>query len=431
MLLPKELVFKDKTSIDEYIESDELNNDIYEVLLQVREADSSLGRYVLKIPLVQVFNEAYYQATKAMHDKHPEEDFYSNYFYDAKSHLVRAYETDLILSVAYVLVAVQENIGRPQKRFLSCIESKIKNDTWYFPFYKQLVEKYQSEGKTFNTTFEFTDIDFDALDSKNWMEITHKYDKACIQSIIAFSDAPAVKLKFLNAIEKQYLVDIQKDDWECMFLEDIKPFLSELRHSIPAADSNAAPAVPKEPENPLRPRVTSLEAQVEKLQARIGELTMENEELKKVQSDERAIKIRDLVWEAKSYPPAIQISILNLLRGLIADQDENWIERFKAEEDRLAKLANSDKDVPAKKTLCLGVATDLMIILLKKAGITAYADNTKMANLISVVTDYSPEKIRQRISSTSAIPKMHQPEIDAVNTIHEDLNIQEKLPDTR
>ena len=431
MILPKELIYKDRMSIDDFIDDDELNNDIYEVLLQVREADSSLGRYVLKIPPVLVFNEAFYQAIKAMNDKHPEEDFYSNYYYDAKSHLVRAYETDLILSITYVYVAAQADLKRPQKRFLTCIENRLKDDTWYFPFFKQLVQKYQNEGKVFHTKFEFSEMDLAVVEFKEWRGITNQYNSTYIQSIIDFCDKPERKLVFLNAIEKQYLEDIQKDDWECMFLPDIKSFLKELRHSISTTVTSPVIEEKKEPENPLAPKVHELEAQVAKLQARVGELTMENEELKTKQSEERAIKIRDLIWEAKSYPPATQISILNLLRGLIADQDENWIEKFKAEEDRLAKMNSSENEIPAKRTLCLGVATDLMIILLKKAGITAYADNTKMANLIAAVTDYAPEKIRQRISNTSPVPKMHQPEINAVNGILESLNIQDKLPDAR
>ena len=310
MLLPKELVYKDRMSIDDFIEDDELNNDIYEVLLKVREADSETGRYVLKIPLILVFNEAYYQATKAMHDKHPEEDFYSNYFFDAKSHLVRAYETDLILSITYALVAAQANITRAQKRFLTCIENRIKDDKWYFPYFKELVQRYNEEGKEFNTKFEFAELDYSRLELLNWKDETNQYNTLHIQAFIDFYDKPSDKLAVLDSIEKQYLDDIQKDDWEYMFLPDIKAFLAGLRTTIAATTPPTAVVEDKEPENPLTPKVNVLTAQVEKLQARIGELTMENEELKKVQSEERAIKIRDLVWEAKSYPPAIQISIL-------------------------------------------------------------------------------------------------------------------------
>ena len=431
MLLPKELVYKDRMTIDEFIDDDELNNDIYEVLLQVREPDSTLGRYVLKIPPVLVFNEAYYQATKAMHDKHPEEDFYSDYFYDAKSHLVRAYETDLILSITYVLVAAQADITRAQKRFLTCVENKIKDDKWYFPYFKQLVQKYADEGKTFHTQFEFAELDLSRLELINWKDETNQYNTLNIQAFVDFYDKTEDKLAVLDCIERHYLEDIKKDDWEYIFLPDIKSFLKEFRNTITTTASATPVEEKKEPENPLAPKVAVLETQVEKLKARIGELTVENEDLKKTQSEERAIKIRDIVWEAKNYPPSIQISILNLLRSLIADQDENWIEKFKAEEDRLAKMNSSENEIPAKRTLCLGVATDLMIILLKKAGITAYADNTKMANLIAAVTDYAPEKIRQRISNTSPVPKMHQPEINAVNGILESLNIQDKLPDAR
>ena len=221
MLLPKELVYKDRMTIDEFIDDDELNNDIYEVLLQVREPDSTLGRYVLKIPPVLVFNEAYYQATKAMHDKHPEEDFYSDYFYDAKSHLVRAYETDLILSITYVLVAAQADITRAQKRFLTCVENKIKDDKWYFPYFKQLVQKYADEGKTFHTQFEFAELDLSRLELINWKDETNQYNTLNIQAFVDFYDKTEDKLAVLDCIERHYLEDIKKDDWEYIFLPDI------------------------------------------------------------------------------------------------------------------------------------------------------------------------------------------------------------------
>ena len=73
------------------------------------------------------------------------------------------------------------------------------------------------------------------------------------------------------------------------------------------------------------------------------------------------------------------------------------------------------------------MATDLLLILLKKANIASYADNTKMATLISLVTNYSKDKIRQRLSDSSPLSKRHQAEIDKVNLTLESLGIEDRL----
>ena len=73
--------------------------------------------------------------------------------------------------------------------------------------------------------------------------------------------------------------------------------------------------------------------------------------------------------------------MFNMLRSLIAGQDENWIEKIKANEERVMSTVCSTNETGTKRTLCLGVATDLILILLRKANIASYADNTKMATL--------------------------------------------------
>ena len=430
MPISKALTFKEKTELDEYLDKSDLNNDLYEVLLQVREPDSSTGRYVLKIPPLMVFNEAYYQAGRAMADKHPEEDFYGNYFYDTKSHMVRAYETDLVLSMVYVIVGSQKNLTRPQQRFLKCIEAKIGKDPWYFPFFKALLDKYDAAGTKFETEFAKPEVDIAKLNMIDWRSETSNYNIDCINALVKLANTKAERLAVVDSLMAYYKNDVSANEFDFLFEDDLMPTFVQLRESIlGSADDVTSDEQNKEPEpeNPLAIRVVELENQISRLQECIGDLTMQNKELKQIQSDERSIKIRDLIREIRQYPMQTQIQMLTMMRSLVADIDENWIEKFKAEEDRLQTLAANDNEASAKKNLCLGAATDLMVILLKKANIAKYADNTKMAALISILTDYSKEKIRQRISDTTPLPKLHKAEVDSVNSILEDLGIDERL----
>lgn len=166
---------------------------------------------------------------------------------------------------------------------------------------------------------------------------------------------------------------------------------------------------------------------VSEMQSRIDFLERENAKLKAEQDVERSLKVSDIIVAINNYQTPVQLQMYNMLRTLIAHQDNNWIEEIRACEERLSVTAVSVEGTSGKKFLCLGVATDLLLILLRKANIANYADNTKMATLISLLTDYSKEKIRQRLSDSSPLPKRHQAEIDKVNQALKNLGIEDRL----
>lgn len=167
--------------------------------------------------------------------------------------------------------------------------------------------------------------------------------------------------------------------------------------------------------------------QVSEMRLRIATLENENARLRAGQDGERFLKISDIMGEINNYQTSVQMQMFNLLRTLVARQDNNWIEKIRAAEERSTIAAVSVCESSGKKYLCLGVATDLLLILLKKANIASYADNTKMATLISLVTNYSKDKIRQRLSDNSPLSKRHQAEIDKVNLTLESLGIEDRL----
>jgi hypothetical protein len=59
-----------------------------------------------------------------------------------------------------------------------------------------------------------------------------------------------------------------------------------------------------------------------------------------------------------------------------------------------------------------------MMLLLKKSGICAASDDkAKMARLISYLTGFSAERIRQRLSNTDELTSYHKEEIEAINKV--------------
>ena len=77
-----------------------------------------------------------------------------------------------------------------------------------------------------------------------------------------------------------------------------------------------------------------LNQQVAEMQLRIDALEFENSELKSRRSNGRSLLISDIMFEINYYQPSEQIHMFNMLRSLIAGQDENWIEKIKTNEEQ-------------------------------------------------------------------------------------------------
>jgi hypothetical protein len=73
------------------------------------------------------------------------------------------------------------------------------------------------------------------------------------------------------------------------------------------------------------------------------------------------------------------------------------------------------------------------MLLLQKSGVSATSDDkAKMARLISYLTDFSEEKIRQRLSNTDELTSYHREEVEAIKAINKiDISTFNPLPQER
>ena len=84
-----------------------------------------------------------------------------------------------------------------------------------------------------------------------------------------------------------------------------------------------------------------------------------------------------------------------------------------------------EKDNPQKSETkrTQKVTTDVLLALLQKSGISAVSDDkTKMSRLISYLSNYSEEKVRQRLSNTEELTSYHREEVETINKILAELN---------
>lgn len=69
------------------------------------------------------------------------------------------------------------------------------------------------------------------------------------------------------------------------------------------------------------------------------------------------------------------------------------------------------------------VTTDVLMLILQKAGISTMSDDkAKIARLIGYLTDFSEEKIRQRLSNSDELTSYHKEEVENINKILKELN---------
>lgn len=86
---------------------------------------------------------------------------------------------------------------------------------------------------------------------------------------------------------------------------------------------------------------------------------------------------------------------------------------------------SSEVDERSTEIRTMKVTTDAMVEMLKKLNVKKgnNADATKISELISYITGYSSETIRQRLSNTEELTKRHKREVDKINRLFSELNL--------
>lgn len=330
---PRELIFRERKDIDEFLSEPGLNSSLYELLLSVREPNEV--RYALKVTPLQIFNEAYGQALRVILDRHPEEDYYNNYFLNAKKYFTRSYEADLVFCVVYVLLKFS-NIGTPNiERFLSVFENRMKDKPMYFPDFQKFCNTL-SRKRSFNKNTDRFYLHTDTITPKdyaniNWSAATFEYNEDWIKYYVDFGADTEEQIAMIDSIQSSFELD---QLFEIVPTVDIKPFMERLKANVQKYPKTLTPIPGISATYSSSVQVQTQESDF--LKAENARLKAENEELRKQhdeeKSDERTAKIKDIVAIAKTFPESERKAIFNMLRLLISDQDNNWIERINTEE---------------------------------------------------------------------------------------------------
>jgi len=336
-ILPREMLWTEKQTMDEFFELDAVNEDFFEVFTTLREEPFSL-----KADAVRVFNEVYFQLTRIVYEQPLPDDIYK-YMKDIKGNLGWSYSADLVMTMAYFLLSLVEKDIRPvNKIFSKEIRTRIFFSPYWKPF-KHLFEKLKKEKRVLRYSFKPSPVSVDQISERyyNWNVITCNYDRSCIDSVIrlwdGFDDRQEVAKKikdsiYMNASRMNYVTRLH---------------LENILDEYILADEDApvwmcAESSPYDESDSLRKRTKELEANVAAMQEHIRELEAENEglksliETKKKTGQSRKFTLPQIVNYCKGsvqWDDVKQIvAMLNkLLRRNATEEDEKLVDSIEAE----------------------------------------------------------------------------------------------------
>ena len=136
-------------TIDHYIQNNDLNSRLYQVLLQFNDTETCDGNNLKKQPL-EVFNHAYAICEQLQQEKHPEVAAVQIWDHLREKFLIC--ETNIIFSCVYVILFFEQDKNPNMKFFLSRFRYKI--DAGFFQAFEPLIREELTYLTTLTDNFE-------------------------------------------------------------------------------------------------------------------------------------------------------------------------------------------------------------------------------------------------------------------------------------
>jgi hypothetical protein len=182
--LPRELLWTDKTSMDEFFELDPVNEYFYEYYISLREEP-----FAVTLDPVKVFNEVYYQATRAAYEK-PYMFGIAPYFQDIKANLGWNYSAELVMSMLYWIFEASDSINLKKRNYFKdfiklqcsgCIYWQTFQKCYQLLKRKKICLKYRFAPKPVSTHYLRNKYIY-------WSDITRNYDLVTTRCTIELWD---------------------------------------------------------------------------------------------------------------------------------------------------------------------------------------------------------------------------------------------------
>ena len=159
-----------KYDLDDFIENDELNTQIYGVLLALQ--DGAPNRIKLKRDIIHMFNKMYEMCHIIRQDKHPEM-YFQNYWDKARAEHT-SYETSIIFSGVYLILSLRPGTSINLSICLNRIKAKI--DPAYLEPFEPILNsgKAYADGKALPPDFTFLKSEADKINDLSKRELYYQ-----------------------------------------------------------------------------------------------------------------------------------------------------------------------------------------------------------------------------------------------------------------
>lgn len=197
-LLPRELLWQDLPSMDDFFTLDPVNEEYFEAFLSLRE-----DPFIIQADAVKVFNEVYYQVTRMVFER-PIPSELDKFVSDIKANLGWNYSAGLVMSICFWFLVNIDKQSRPlNKFFISSIREKFSRSNFWKPF-KHCFESNRKGGKHASYDFRPRPVNLSILKTMylDWREITRDYELSTIEYILTLWDNYDDKREIAKMIEE-------------------------------------------------------------------------------------------------------------------------------------------------------------------------------------------------------------------------------------
>lgn len=332
-ILPREFLWTNKKTMDEFFELDPINEEFFDVFIKLREEP-----FAVTAGEVKVFNEVYYQLTRMVFE-HPLPSDLDNYITDIKANLGWNYSAELVMSMAYFLLSLVDKQVRPLNKFFTkSINERFFGCLYWKPF-KHRFEHLKKQQRKLRYNFQPCPVDVWYLQDKyvDWKTITRGFDLGCMDDVINLWSTTADKKEVAWMINDTSAFPSNENNRILRFLN-----IYMLEDDNDAGNMCAEPLLDDYGHEALRTRLTVMEIDREKLKNRINELEAENERLnallekKKSKGKARRFTLVEIVDYCKrrvEWNDAKDIvAMLNwLLRKIGTQEDSSLVDSIESE----------------------------------------------------------------------------------------------------
>lgn len=410
-MVPRKYIFEDADAMSDYLDDSYFNGKLLNAVLTTT---NNLSYPSLNMEMLDLFNEAYYNATRVLFEQYPEIDIRRSYLDHVRACVGDDYTRDVVFAMVYVILNRLENRPEKAERFCSQLEIIYSFGKGYLDdiINAKRVCEYQRIYSDWDWTPPAVDLYEVFGTPTDWKEATDDFKLENIKSYMEHCITVDASYEVLSDIQKALHAEKKKDKdaYSANLLTKVAMMLSEIKREKDVSDSiKKVKAMQTEPDPPLT-LTTEFHAQD----------YVEGEEPEPEEDKDAEIARLNGIIEEKDKEIAKAKESYAELEGINKDAMKLLGEM----KEKFLKEAEIDPDdVAGERTLAITTIT--LVKILKAAGMGKDAggyDDTNVAKLINYFTKFSPNTLRKQVPKTK-IPKTALKEVKKVNELLKAVNL--------